>query len=179
MGEVPSELAPEASRSIAEPAPVNLRHFDVFIETTTQMLATPRLQERRLLALEAIVHNFGCRQAAIAIVNEREAELRMRAALGFGDDHAAARVEMPLDSAANCVRVIHDAQPVWIALDDDESSRQFLGKMNWRGEVLAFPLFGIAELPPNTGRERTRRLPGQYWTFERGSRVGVLYVGTD
>src|SRR5690242_3328118 len=179
MGEVPSELAFQASRSMAEPERVNLRHFDVFIETTTQMLATPRLQERLLLALEAIVHNFGCEQAAIAIVNERDAEMRVRAALGFDDDHAAARVEMPLDSAANCVRVIHDAQPVWIALDDDESSRQFLGKMNWRGEVLAFPLFGIAELPPNTGRERTRRLPGQYWTFERGSRVGILYVGTD
>ena len=164
---------------MGEPKRVNLRHFDVFVETTTQMLATPRLQERLLLALEAIVHNFGCEQAAIAIVNERDAEMRVRAALGFDDDHAAARVEMPLDSAANCVRVIHDAQPVWIALDDDESSRQFLGKMNWRGEVLAFPLFGIAELPPNTGRERTRRLPGQYWTFERGSRVGVLYVGTD
>ena len=97
MGEVPSELAFQASRSMAEPERVSLRHFDVFIETTTQMLATPRLQERLLLALEAIVHNFGCPQAAIAIVNERDAELRFRAALGFKDDHAAARVEMPLD----------------------------------------------------------------------------------
>jgi PAS domain S-box-containing protein len=178
MGEVPSELTLQASRSLAEPKRVNLRHFDVFIETTTQMLATPRLQERLLLALEAIVHNFGCEQAAIAIVNERDAELRVRAALGFGDDLAAARVEMPLDSSASCVRVIHDAQPVWIDLDEDESSRQFLGKMNWAQDVLALPLFGIAELPPDTGRERGARLPGQYWTFERGSRVGVLYVGT-
>jgi PAS domain S-box-containing protein len=164
---------------MAEPERVNLRHFDVFIETTTQMLATPRLQERLLLALEAIVHNFGCAQAAIAIVNERDAELRFRAALGFEDDHAAARVEMPLDSGAACVRVIHDAQPLWIDLDEDDSSRQFLGKMKWRHGVLALPLFGIAELPPNTGRDRATRLPGQYWTFERGSRVGVLYVGTD
>src|ERR1043165_8227045 len=179
MGEVPSELAVQASRSIVEPERVNLRHFDVFIETTTQMLATPRLQERLLLALEAIVHNFGCPQAAIAIVNERDAELRLRAALGFEDDHAAARVEMPLDSGAACVRVIHEGQPLWVDLDEDESSRQFLGKMNWRQGVLALPLFGIAELPPNTGRERARRLPGQYWTFERGSRVGVLYVGAD
>src|SRR5690349_25046506 len=108
MGEVPSELALPASRSMGEPKRVDLRHFDVFIETTTQMLATPRLQERLLLALEAILHNFGCQQAAIAIVNEREAELRVRAALGFGDDHAA-RVEMPRDSSAGCVRVIHDA----------------------------------------------------------------------
>ena len=164
---------------MGEPKRVNLRHFDVFIETTTQMLATPRLQERLLLALEAIVHNFGCPQAAIAIVNERDAELRVRAALGFQDDHAAARVEMPLDSGARCVRVIHDGQPLWLDLDEDESSRQFLGKMNWSQDVLALPLFGIAELPPNTGRDRTARLPGQYWTFERGSRVGVLYVGAD
>ena len=178
MGEIPSELTLEASRTLAEPKRVNLRHFDVFIETTTQMLATPRLQERLLLALEAIVHNFGCRQAAIAIVNERDAELRVRAALGFDDDHAAARVEMPLDSSAACVRVIHDAQPVWIDVEEDESSRQFLGRMNWRQDVLAVPLFGISELPPTSGRDRSARLPGQYWTFERGSRVGVLYVGT-
>ena len=179
MGEVPSELTLQASRSMAEPKQVNLRHFDVFIETTTQMLATPRLQERLLLALEAIVHNFGCRQAAIAIVNERDAELRVRAALGFEDDHAAARVEMPLDSSAACVRVIHEAQPLWIDVEEDESSRQFLGRMNWRQAVLAVPLYGISELPPKTGRDRATRLPGQYWTFERGSRVGVLYVGTE
>src|SRR5690349_3896062 len=176
MGEVPLEIALQASRSMGEPNRVELRHFDVFIETTTQMLATPRLQERLLLALEAILHNFGCQKAAIAIVYERVAELRVRAALGFGDDHAA-RVEMPLDSSAGCVRVIHDAQPLWIDLDEDESSRQLLGRMHWRHDVLALPLYGISELPPNTGRERVTRLPGQYWTFERGSRVGVLYVG--
>src|ERR1051325_4478948 len=127
MGEVPSELAPEASRSIAEPAPVNLRHFDVFIETTTQMLATPRLQERLLLALEAVVHSFGCQQAAIAIVNEREAELRVRAALGFQEDFG--EIEIPLDSSAACFGVIHDAQPLWIDLDEDESSRQIFGPL--------------------------------------------------
>jgi len=143
------------------------------------MLATPRLQERLLLALEAIVHNFGCEQAAIAIINEREAELRLRGALGFLDDHTAARVEMPLDSSAACVRVIHDAQPVWIDLEEDESSRQFLGRMNWRQHILALPLYGISELPPKTGRDRAARVPGQYWTFERGSRIGVLYVGAD
>ncbi|HKS09425.1 MAG TPA: ATP-binding protein [Pyrinomonadaceae bacterium] len=176
MGEVPSELALQAAQSIAEQTRLKQRHFDVFIETTTQMLATPRLQERLLLALEAIVHNFGCRQAAIAIINEREAELRIRAASGFTGDY---KVEMPLDSSAACVRVVHDAQPLWIDLDEDESSRQLLGKMNWRQELLALPLYGISELPPKAGRERGSRHPGQYWTFERGSRMGVLYVGTE
>jgi len=176
MGEVPSELTLQAAPSIAEQARLKQRHFDVFIETTTQMLATPRLQERLLLALEAIVHNFGCRQAAVAIVNEREAELRIRAATGFDGDH---KVEMPLDSGAACVRVIYDAQPLWIDLEEDESSRQLLGRMNWRQELLALPLFGISELPPKAARERSSRHPDQYWTFERGSRLGVLYVGTE
>jgi PAS domain S-box-containing protein len=176
MGEVPSEIALKAAPSIAEQARLRQRHFDVFIETTTQMLATPRLQERLLLALDAIVHNFGCQQAAIAIINERDAELRVRAASGFTGDY---KVEMPLDSGAACVRVIHESQPLWINLDEDESSRQLIGRMNWHQELLALPLFGISELPPKAGRDRSSRHPGQYWTFERGSRMGVLYVGTD
>lgn len=176
MGEVPSELALQAAQSIAEQTRLRQRHFDVFIETTTQMLATPRLQERLLLALEAVVHNFGCQQAAIAIINEREAELRIRAATGFTGDH---KLEMPLDSSAACVRVVHDAQPLWIDLDEDESSRQLLGRMNWQQELLALPLYGISELPPKAGRDQSTRHPGQYWTFERGSRLGVLYVGTE
>ena len=178
MGEVPSELTLRAAPSIGEASRLKQRPFDVFIETTTQMLATPRLQERLILALEAIVHHFGCQQAAIALINEREAELRFRAALGFDEDQGISKIEMPLDSGAACVRVIHDAQALWIDLDQDESSRQLLGNMDWRHHVLALPLFGISELPPKTGRDTSRR-PSQYWTFERGSRLGVLYVGTE
>src|ERR1051325_4029836 len=125
MGEVPAEIAlPTApSLSDSERVPPHLRQYDVFIETTTQMLATPKLHERLLLALEAIATNFGHRQAAIGIINERDAELRIRALIGFDVDPATTRIEMPLDSSAACVRVIHDAQPLWISLDDDESSR--------------------------------------------------------
>jgi PAS domain S-box-containing protein len=182
MGEVPSELTlrtVSSTSSIGESTPLRPRPFDVFIETTTQMLATPRLQERLLLALEAIVHSFGCKQAAIAIVNEREAELRIRASIGLQEDPT--RIEMPLDSSAACVRVIHDAQPLWIDLNEDESSRQLFGNLDWRYDVLALPLFGISELPPKTGGREpsTPRLEGQYWTFERGTRLGVLYAATD
>lgn len=177
MGEVPSELTLRTAPSIGDPARLKQRPFDVFIETTTQMLATPSLQERLILALEAIVHNFGCQQAAIALINERDAEMRIRAALGFKDEEGISKVEMPLDSSAACVRVIHDAQPLWIELDDDQSSRQLFGTMDWRHDILALPLYGISELPPKSGREASR-LPGQYWTFERGSRLGVVYVGT-
>jgi PAS domain S-box-containing protein len=181
MGEVPSEFTlrtASSTSSIGESIPLRPRPFDVFIETTTQMLATPRLQERLLLALEAIVNCFGCQQAAIAIVNEREAELQIRASLGFQQDPS--KIEMPMDSSAGCVRVVHDAEPLWIDLDEDESSRQLFGNLDWRDDVLALPLFGISELPPKAGRESVApRLESQYWTFERGSRLGVLYVSAD
>ena len=126
------------------------------------MLATPKLQERLLLAIEAIVNNFGYRQAAIAIINERDAELRVRAAIGFDGD---TRVEMPLDASAACVRVIHDALPLWISMEEDEQSRSLFANMQWHSDVLAVPLFGIAEVGPqqasdppmNTGRSSLAR----------------------
>ncbi len=139
------------------------------------MLATPKLHERLLLALEAIANVFGHQQSAIAIVNERDAALRIRAAVGFDFDPASERLEMPLDSSAACVRVIHDAYPTWISVDDD-SSRALFDKMNWQQDILALPLFGIPESSPKTGRD-TARLADHYWTFEPGSRLGVLYVG--
>jgi len=178
MGEIPAELAFQTAPSLseAERSSPRARQYDVFIETTTQMLATPKLQERLLLALEAISTNFGHRQAAIAIINEREAELRIRAAVGFEGDPAATKTEMPLDSSAACVRVIHDAQPLWISMDEDEASRSLFGNMRWRSEVLAVPLFGISEIPSRPGGARNNN---QYWAFEPGARMGVLYVGAN
>src|ERR1044072_4824618 len=98
MGEVPTELTYRSAPSISESERISpqLRQYDVFIETTTQMLATPKLHERLLLALEAIANNFGHPQAAIAIINERDAELRVRVAVGFDVDLSTTRVEMPL-----------------------------------------------------------------------------------
>src|SRR5215213_9051155 len=183
MGEVPAELAPPTRPSLAEPERVSpyLRQYDIFVETTTQMLATPKLNERLQLALEGIVSIFGHRQSAIAIINERDAELRIRAAVGFEDD-SSARVEMPLDSSANCVRVIHDAQPLWIAIEEDEASRSLFDKMRWHQDVLALPLFGISEISTKSRRGDTggsARFPGHYWTFDQGSRLGVLYIGAN
>ena len=181
MGERPTELAFQTRPSIQEPEGFNsyLRQYDVFMETTTQMLATPKLHERLLLALEAIANVFGHQQSAIATINERDAALRVRAALGFETDPTAARVEMPLDSSAACVRVIHDANPLWISLKEDDSSRALFDKMQWQQDILALPLFGIPEVSPKTGRDTatSANLADHYWTFEPGSRLGVLYVG--
>ncbi len=183
MGEVPAELAPRTQPSLSESERVSpyLRQYDIFVETTTQMLATPKLNERLQLALEGIASIFGHRQAAIAIISERDAELRIRAAVGFEDD-SSARVEMPLDSSANCVRVIHDAHPLWITIDDDEASRSLFDKMRWQQDVLALPLFGISEISTKSRRGDTggsSRFPAHYWTFDQGSRLGVLYIGAN
>jgi PAS domain S-box-containing protein len=181
MGEVNAELAVRSHPSISESERVSpyLRQYDIFVETTTQMLATPKLNERLQLALEGIASIFGHRQAAIAIINERDAELRVRAAVGFDGD-ANARVEMPLDSSAACVRVIHDAVPLWISVQEDEASRTLFDKMRWQQDVLALPLFGISEISTKSRRGNTggaSGFPGHYWTFDQGSRLGVLYIG--
>lgn len=179
MGEVPAEFAFRATPSISESERVDpfLRQYDVFVETTTQMLATPKLNERLLLALEGIQNIFGHQQAAIAIINERDAELRVRAAVGF--DSEATRVEMPIDSSAACVRVIHEAVPLWISIEEDEASRTLFDKMQWREDVLALPLFGISEISAKPGRDKAvgSSLPNQFWTFDPGLRLGVLYIG--
>src|SRR5215213_2781069 len=178
MGEVPSEFAFRTAPSLSEPERPSsrARQYDVFIETTTQMLATPKLQERLLLALEAISTNFGHQQAAIAIINEREAELRIRAAIGFEGEPATTEVEMRVDASAACGRVSHDGQPLWIAMAEDEASRSLFANMRWQSDVLAIPLFGIPEV---TSRPGAVRAPIQYWAFEPGGRMGVLYVGAN
>lgn len=182
MGEVPTELAFATVPPISDNERIGsyLRQYDVFVETTTQMLATPRLNERLLLALEGIASIFGHQQAAISIINERDAELRVRAAVGFDNDQPA-RADMPLDSSAACVRVIHDAVPLWILMKEDIASRTLFDKLHWDHDVIALPLFGISEISPTRSREsRTgSRLPGHFWTFDPGSRLGVLYVGAD
>ncbi|HET7113566.1 MAG TPA: hypothetical protein VFI57_07985, partial [Pyrinomonadaceae bacterium] len=181
MGEVPTEIAFTTVPPISDNDRIGsyLRQYDVFVETTTQMLATPRLNDRLLLALEGIANIFGHRQAAVAIINERDAELRVRAAVGF-DPEQPARADMPLDSSAACVRVIHDAVPLWISLKEDVASRTLFDKMQWEHDVMALPLFGISEISPTRGNSKGgSRLPGQYWSFDPGSRLGVLYVGAD
>jgi PAS domain S-box-containing protein len=181
MAQVPTELSSPVIPALAEAeaSDPRLRKFDVFIETTTQMLATPKLQERLLLALEAVVTGLGYPQAAIAMINERDASLHMRAAIGFEDDEAA-RVEMPLDSNAPCVQVVHGGRPVWISLQTDETSKALFGKMDWKQDILAVPLFGVPEMSQK--REWDLALkprPGERrWSLVPASCVGVLYIGT-
>src|ERR1041385_1740642 len=102
MAEAPAEFAVHSGPSVQDPDALNsyLRQYDVFIETTTQMLATPKLHERLLLALEAVTNVFGYQQSAIATVNEIEQTLKIRAAVGFDNDHVSARLEMQIGKAS-------------------------------------------------------------------------------
>jgi PAS domain S-box-containing protein len=181
MSQVPTELSPPVAPvlSDAEAAdPRLLRQFDIFTEATTQMLATTKLHERLLLALEAIVTGFGYPQAAVAMINEREAALRVRAAVGFDDDEGV-RIEMPLDSSAACVRVVHEGCPIWISLNTDEQSCALFGKLAWKQDVLALPMFGVPEMSQKPERELTHkpRLDERPWSLAPASCMGVLYIG--
>ena len=64
-------------------------------------------------------------------------------------------------------------------MSEDDSSRSLFDKMNWQQEVLALPLFGIPEVSRKTGRDTatSQNIADHYWTFEPGTRLGVLYVG--
>ena len=179
MAQVPTELSPPIVPSVseAEATSPRLRQFDIFTETTTQMLATPRLHERLVLALEAIVRGLGHPQAAIAMISERHASLRVHAAIGFQEDEAVG-VEMPLDSSAACVRVVHEDQPVWISLKTDEQSCAMFGKMEWKQDILALPLFGVPDIAQRREADQLSRprLDDRYWSLTPASSLGVLYV---
>ncbi|MFN2597775.1 MAG: ATP-binding protein [Pyrinomonadaceae bacterium] len=180
MANVPSQLTPThlPPPSEEEALDERLRQYDFFLETTTQMLATPRLHERLLLAAEAVVSGLGYPQSAIAMVDERSATLRVRATAGFAEGGDPARV-MPLDSGAACVAVVHEGRPVWVSLRDDEASCALLGGMGWGQDVLALPLFGLQEASPKRAWELALK-PGfadSSLGLERSSCLGVLYVG--
>jgi PAS domain S-box-containing protein len=51
--------------------------------------------------------------------------------------------------------------------------------MHWQHDVLALPLFGISDISTKSRRGDAggSRMPAHYWTFDSGSRLGVLYIG--
>lgn len=165
----------------AEGAQVNLRfrQYNLLIDLTTQMLATPKLEERLLLSLEAITSGSGYAKAAIALIDERSASLRMRAAVGFEDDAAVTSIALPLDSGAPHVALIHEGQSVWLSSQADESTADFLRKLECPAGMLALPLFG--------GQGLLKKLeldvaPSQSFTddhWEPHSCLGVLYIGVE
>ena len=63
-----------------------------------------------------------------------------------------------------------------ISLEEDKASRALFDKLDWADDVLAIPLFGIPEVPSRPVRE-SLRLHDEFWTYEPGLRLGVLWRG--
>src|ERR1044072_9532951 len=114
-----------AARAGGEDGRESLRRYEFLFEMTTQLLAAQHLEEQISLVLDAVTAGLGCAGAAIALIDKRGGTLRVRGAEGFASDPARVGLELPLDSNAPHVRVVHDGRPTWITRDDDEG-RAFL-----------------------------------------------------
>jgi nitrogen-specific signal transduction histidine kinase len=156
-----------------------LRQFEGVFDLTTQMLATPNVDERLLLSLEAVTSGLGYDQAAIALIDERTSSLRMRVAIGCKDDGAVERLEMPLDSGSPQVAIVYEGRPVWLSRQGDNNSESFLAELGCQHDVLALPLFGGQRLSKNLNRNlaRSPRMADKHWGPEPVTCLGVLYIG--
>src|ERR1041385_5212713 len=84
-----------------------LRRYEFLFEMTTQLLAAQHLEEQISLVLDAVTAGLGYAGAAIALIDKRGGALRVRGVEGFAADSAYAGLELPLDSNAPHVRVVH------------------------------------------------------------------------
>src|SRR2546423_703715 len=183
MENFPTEIAatPTATMSDGDASHPRLRQYDLLLDTTAQMVARRRLQERLLLAVETITTGLGDSQAAVALAAERQAALRVRAAAGFPDENAIERVTIPLDSSAPCITAFHEGRPASISLHEDKSSAAFFDLKVWRQHLLVFPLFGREAVEKGDwSLTRRPRFGEDYWASEASSSVlGLLFVGVE
>src|SRR5215211_5549539 len=178
----PSEIA-QAFGAPAEGAGglLSLHQYELLFEMTTQLLAAQSLDEQTSLVLDTLTAGLGYASAGLALVERSRGVLRVRGAAGFADDEALAGLELPLDSNAPHVRVVHDGRPAWLALDD-ESAAEFLRQVGAQTDVLALPLFGgQLHADPRAERETTGPLRPEgterFWLASQSLSTGALYVG--
>jgi PAS domain S-box-containing protein len=161
---------------------LSLHQYEFLLEMTTQLLAAQRLDEQTSLVLDTLTAELGYASAVLALVDRQRGVLRVRGAAGFADDDALTKLELPLDSNAPHVRVVHDGRPAWLARDD-HAAADFLRQAGGATDLLALPLFGgqlqtaervgdIATGGPRTGGEDRFWLPQSLST-------GALYVGVN
>lgn len=150
--------------------PLSLHQYEMLFEMTTQLLAAQSLDEQVSLVLDTLTAGLGYASAALALVERPRGVLRVRGAAGFAEDEALAGLELPLDSNAPHVRVVHDGRPAWLARED-ESAAEFLRQIGVQTDVFALPIFG-GQLHPEPRAESTER----FWLPQSLS-TGALYVG--
>ena len=180
----------EMAQSFGAPADgdaglLSLHQYELLFEMTTQLLAAQSLDEQTSLVLDTLTAGLGHSGAALALVERPRGVMRVRGAAGFADDEALTGLELPLDSNAPHVRVVHDGRPAWLTRDD-EAAADFLRQAGVSSDLLALPLFG-GQLPPeprsagdpglmragDTGSLRTSE--ERYWLPQTLS-TGALYV---
>jgi PAS domain S-box-containing protein len=158
---------------------LSLHQYELLFEMTTQLLAAQSLDEQTSLVLDTLTAGLGYASAALALVERPRGVLRVRGAAGFDDDGALAGLELPLDSNAPHVRVVHDGRPAWLTRDD-ESAAEFLRQVGGETDLLALPLFGgQLQAEPRAEREVTGSLRAEaserFWLTQSLSN-GALYV---
>src|SRR5690242_13003734 len=120
-----------------------IHRYEFLFEMTTQLLAAQRLDEQVSLVLDTLTTGLGYASVAVALAERARGVLRVRGASGFPEDDAVVGVELPLDSNAPHVKVVHDGRPHWLARDGgDPAAGDFLRHIGSRTDLLALPLFG-------------------------------------
>jgi PAS domain S-box-containing protein len=160
---------------------LSLHQYELLFEMTTQLLAAQSLDEQTSLVLDTLTAGLGHKGAALALVDRQRGVLRVRGAVGFADDEALSGLELPLDSNAPHVRVVHDGRHAWLARDD-EAAADFLRQSGASADLLALPLFGGHIPEPRAVAGDTGGLRGageeRFWLPQSLS-TGALYVGAD
>jgi PAS domain S-box-containing protein len=155
-----------------------IHRYEFLFEMTTQLLAAQRLDEQLSLILDTLTSGLGYTHAAIALADRQRGVLRVRGASGFDNDAAVASLELPLDSNAPQVKVVHDGRAAWLTPGGDGAD--FLKQVGSRTDILALPLFGGPLQTARAAGDPSFRAPddGHAWSSPQQSPlVGALYVG--
>ena len=169
-----------------------IRQHDVIFEMTTQMLAMSRLEDKLLLALDAITVQLGYASAAIGFLDADLGNLRIKMASGFPDDSVAESIEISLESSSTHLESIHNGKPSFIHAESGPVDAELLRQMGSATDLLAFPLYGGA---PGADDDLGLARRG-YWALQQDDRkprhvgqssfwepeakcLGMLYIGVN
>lgn len=157
---------------------MSAHQYEILLKMMTELAATNSLNERMLLALDTISSDLGYERAAIALIDESTATLRMHMAVGFENNAEVESLYMPLDSAGKGVSVVYEGRPVWISRGGDEYS-PFIGSLATDTDILGLPLFG-GRWAKRTEGEFARKFlrEDKYWQPEAVC-LGALYIGAN
>jgi PAS domain S-box-containing protein len=175
-----AQSATDEDAAIQSPAPEAIAgQYEILLKMTRELLATSSLEERILLALDTITSDLGYSRAAIALIDEHRATLRMSKAVGFDDNSELEQIRMPLDLAAMGVSVVYGGGPAWIERGGDQYS-PYLRRFAIDTDLLALPLFGTRWVSEGPEGDLARKYPrdDKYWQPEAIC-LGVLYIGTN